>query len=199
MKKKLPFWNHNSAYYAWVRRKVTGCIRVLDVGCGDGTLAAYLAEDGRSVVGIDPDPDCIALARKVCPSSVRLEQTHLEDFASMGSFDAVIFCASLHHMDENAAIRHAMALLCPGGVLVIVGLAKPSRKADYVRDALRVVPSAVVTFFRRMRSAEEIGIPVSDDYTPMDTVRAIARKLLPGARLRHALHYRYLLEWRKPE
>ena len=196
--KKLPYWNHNTAYYAWISRKITGCIRVLDVGCGDGTLAAYLAEDGRSVVGIDPDPDCIALAKKVCPSSVRLERTRLETFVSMGSFDAVIFCASLHHMDEVAAIRHAMALLCPGGVLVIVGLAKPSRRRDRVRDALRVVPSAVVSFFRRMRSCEENGIPVSDDYTPMDTVCAIARKL-PGARLRHALHYRYLLEWRKPE
>ena len=37
--------------------------RVLDLGCGDGRLALGVAPFARSVVGIDPDPPLIAMAR----------------------------------------------------------------------------------------------------------------------------------------
>lgn len=50
----LPYWNHNAAYYPWIARMTEHCTSVLDVGCGDGTLARYLGRDGRSVTGIDP-------------------------------------------------------------------------------------------------------------------------------------------------
>ena len=42
-----------------VRRK-----RVIDVGCGDGRMALGCAPYASEVVGVDPDPDAIRLARK---------------------------------------------------------------------------------------------------------------------------------------
>jgi len=42
-----------------VRRK-----RVIDVGCGDGRMALGCAPYASEVVGIDPDPEAIRLARK---------------------------------------------------------------------------------------------------------------------------------------
>jgi ubiquinone/menaquinone biosynthesis C-methylase UbiE len=41
-----------------VRRK-----RVIDVGCGDGRMALGCAPYASEVVGVDPDPDAIRLAR----------------------------------------------------------------------------------------------------------------------------------------
>lgn len=37
---------------------------VLEIGCGDGRLTFVLARTARRVVGIDPDADAIALARR---------------------------------------------------------------------------------------------------------------------------------------
>jgi ubiquinone/menaquinone biosynthesis C-methylase UbiE len=41
-----------------VRRK-----RVIDIGCGDGRMALGCAPYASEVVGVDPDPDAIRLAR----------------------------------------------------------------------------------------------------------------------------------------
>ena len=38
--------------------------RVLDLGCGDGRFAIGVAPLAATVVGIDPDPEAIAAARK---------------------------------------------------------------------------------------------------------------------------------------
>ena len=125
------YWNHNAAYYPWVAAKTRGCRRVLDVGCGNGELALLLARDGRSVTGIDPSGECITAARARAGSgSVRFVCTSLEGFDAEGPYDAVVFVASLHHMDMRGAIARAKELLAAGGVIAVVGLASPSSVLD---------------------------------------------------------------------
>ncbi len=75
-------------------------MRVLDVGCGDGRTARRIARTARSVVGIDPDPERIALALKEepeegsCRVEFRVEDAVTIDFSSV-SLDAVVFTRSL--------------------------------------------------------------------------------------------------------
>lgn len=38
--------------------------RAVDLGCGTGTLAVLLARGGRQVIGIDPDPEMLRVARQ---------------------------------------------------------------------------------------------------------------------------------------
>ena len=192
-------WNHNAAYYPWVRRQLRGGRHILDVGCGEGSLVRFLAEPGRSVLGLDPDPGCIGRARsRACPAGVGFTEGTLEDFsAPAGSLDGVVFSASLHHMEPEPALRKASALLREGGILLVVGLAKPSGLGDLLLEGLRVLPSAAVTRLHSARSPETLGVPVSYALPPMPEVRALTRRLLPGAALRPALHYRYLLRWTK--
>ena len=58
----LKYWNHNAAYYPWIRKRLANCSSVLDVGCGDGSLAFYLDDGSKEIVGIDVDKDCISKA-----------------------------------------------------------------------------------------------------------------------------------------
>ena len=192
-----PYWNHNTAYYRWIEKRVPDAGRVLDAGCGDGSLAACLDNGRRTIVGIDADESCIARARSAVESpNVSFLCARFEEYLPEEPFDAVIFAASLHHMNMREALKKAKEILSPGGRLLIVGLAKPSSLPDYCLELLRVVPSKLLSALHSIRTAEEAGVPARYDFPPMSEIRRAAEDLLPGASIRYGLHYRYLLEWR---
>jgi len=94
--------------------------RVLDVGCGTGRLAQWLS--GRSelegnVVGVDPLPDRIALARERAPG-LRFEIGYAEDLAMFPdqSFDAVCLMSVFHWIaDKTKALAEIARVLCADG------------------------------------------------------------------------------------
>ncbi|MGD0702259.1 MAG: class I SAM-dependent methyltransferase [Trebonia sp.] len=82
---------------------------VLDVGAGDGTLVGAFRRHGREATGVDP---------YASGSSPHVRAVEFEDMA--GAWSAVIFWHSLEHLRRPvAALRHAAALVIPGGVLVV--------------------------------------------------------------------------------
>jgi SAM-dependent methyltransferase len=85
--------------------------RVLEVGCGQGELTTALQVAGYEPLGIDPRAPHGDLFRRVL----------LEDLdPGEGPFDAVVAVHSLHHMrDLDQALDRVLALLRPGGVLVL--------------------------------------------------------------------------------
>jgi SAM-dependent methyltransferase len=91
--------------------------RVLDVGCGEGRLAAALQARGYTVVGIDPDPDAVAGA---VGRGVEAVETELASFDDLAGFDAVVFSSSLHHMpDQRTAVDRVSSLITAAGVVVV--------------------------------------------------------------------------------
>ncbi len=94
--------------------------RVLEVGCGNGAVAAAMVRAGHEVVALDADPDMVATARG---RGVDARCVRWPEFAGEG-FDAVAFTRSLHHLrDLDAALRHAVDVLVPHGLLLIEDLA----------------------------------------------------------------------------
>jgi SAM-dependent methyltransferase len=92
--------------------------RVLDVGCGNGTLGSILINRGWKVDGIEPSKAACAEAvgRGVRARVGTLETLQVE----RGAYDAVIFHQSLEHIgDPRAAIREAFGALAPGGLITI--------------------------------------------------------------------------------
>jgi SAM-dependent methyltransferase len=91
--------------------------RILDLGCGDGVLAARLMALGCAVVGVDAAPDMVrgALARGV---DARVVDGQALGFES--AFDAVFSNAALHWMkaDPDAVIAGVARALRPGGRFV---------------------------------------------------------------------------------
>ncbi len=193
------YWNHNTAYYGWIKKNTANCRDILDVGCGDGSLVRYLEDSRRSISGIDIDEGCIKRALgEYGTANTNYICGDFETYNFGKEFDAVIFVASIHHMDMAAALNKAKAILKPGGMILIVGLAKPSNPLDWLVEALRVVPCVVISKVRHMQSSEDGGIPVSYDFQGMNEVREIADSLLPSSKIKYGLYYRYLLNWRSP-
>lgn len=75
--------------------------RILDLGCGDGTLTAQIAATGAVVVGIDSSPEMIAAAR-ARGLDARIGDATALTFA--GEFDAVFSNAVLHWIDDADAV-----------------------------------------------------------------------------------------------
>jgi trans-aconitate methyltransferase len=90
--------------------------RVLDLGCGDGTLALAMAARGARVVGVDASPAMVAAAR------ARGVDAHCADARELefdGEFDIVFSNAVLHWVrDPDAALAGIGRALVPGGRLV---------------------------------------------------------------------------------
>jgi len=99
--------------------------RVADLGCGTGTLAVLLAEDGYAVDGIDVSPEMVVRARAKAEAAGVAVDVRLGDANAPrldpASYDVVLSRHVLWAMDEPAAaLERWLALLAPAGVLVLV-------------------------------------------------------------------------------
>jgi len=195
------YWTHNTAYFDWILAHAKGRKRVLDVGCGDGLLVQRLAMVCGFAKGIEQHALCAYRAKKRTAEIPNADITHI-DFqnfdAVSGSFDAVIFVASLHHMELGFGIQKAKGLLAAGGVLLIVGLAKPNGAGDWIIEILRMVPARIGSILHGEIRGGNIGAPTVKPKMSLADIRRTAEKDLPGAVIRRGLYYRYLLKWIKP-
>jgi len=100
--------------------------RILEVGCGHGVLADYIAEKGARYVGVDLSDKMIRHARKAHGTTGEFilgdaERIPESGNVAKGSFDAVISMLSLQDMVSlDDAIRGASWSLKPGGRMVVL-------------------------------------------------------------------------------
>jgi 2-polyprenyl-3-methyl-5-hydroxy-6-metoxy-1,4-benzoquinol methylase len=93
--------------------------RVLDVGCGWGTLLKRFEKLGADVVGTDLDPAAVRFAREQLGLSAVTVGT-LEDVARDELFDVVCMFDFLEHpLDPLRQLEQAVALLAPQGIIAI--------------------------------------------------------------------------------
>jgi SAM-dependent methyltransferase len=87
--------------------------RILDVGCGEGTLTKKIVERGATVLGIDNSPEMIAAARAAGIDALLLPA---ENMTFSSEFDAAFSNATLHWvLEKEQAARAIYRALKPGG------------------------------------------------------------------------------------
>lgn len=193
------YWNHNTAYHPWLVR-IAGEHRgdVLDVGCGDGLLAQRLAPVSRSVVAIDSDPDAVrrAQGRLAGRDNVTIAERAFDAYdPGEIRFDLITFVATVHHMDLQATLCKARELLRPSGEIAVVGLSANKTALDWIWACLCM--PAVRIGSRLHRETPDVGLVMTDPRESLAEIRAVADGAIPGATVRRALYYRYLLRWRR--
>ncbi|WP_217169793.1 class I SAM-dependent methyltransferase [Streptomyces sp. AC512_CC834] len=108
--------------------------RLIDLGCGPGTIALGLVGLFGEVVGVDPDAGMIdAAAREAeergVTGKVRWIRARAEELpAGLGSFTVATLAQSFHWMDRESVAATVRGLLRPGGALVHISDVKtPTR------------------------------------------------------------------------
>jgi SAM-dependent methyltransferase len=102
-----------------------GTGRLLDCGCGPGSLTLLLAPLVAEAVGIDADPDMIAeagrAAERASIDNVSWRQLRAEELPSgLGRFRAVTFAQSFHWVDQRVVASAVRGMLDANGACVHV-------------------------------------------------------------------------------
>jgi ubiquinone/menaquinone biosynthesis C-methylase UbiE len=111
---------------------------VLDLGSGTGTLALWLKQrcPEAGVMGLDADPDVLALARRKA-AAARCDIEFVEGFSTElpfppDSFDTVLSTLFFHHLtgaDKRGTLAEVVRVLKPSGQLHVADWGKPSDPA----------------------------------------------------------------------
>jgi SAM-dependent methyltransferase len=105
--------------YAFIRRYACPPGRLLDLGCGDGTVLHLARRDGWDVRGVELFPEQTALLREKL--GLPVETSDIMSYrGEPARADVVVLTHVLEHLPEPVlALRRIRELLRPGGVAVL--------------------------------------------------------------------------------
>lgn len=112
--------------------------RVLDLGCGTGTLVVLLKRKypTAEIVGVDPDPKALQRAQKKVRRAgvaVQLDEGFADELPyEAGTFDRVLSSFMLHHLEEHErekTLREVLRVLKPAGTFHLLDFTGGEDKA----------------------------------------------------------------------
>jgi SAM-dependent methyltransferase len=202
-KLQLPeklWWDHNAWYRRWLLRQLPSRVgSALDVGCGHGVLARSIPAD--EVTAIDASARMI---ERASASGSRVRWIHGDVLThDLGQYDVVTAEASLHHLPLREGLTRLAELTKPGGTLIVVGLYMTATPADWAMEMVTLPANAIVGLAKAVNGTggkpNDVEMPVVMTAPTLNEIRAAAAEIVPGARIRRHVFWRYSLVWRAPE
>jgi SAM-dependent methyltransferase len=202
-------WNHNDHYHAFLLSQLPGrCGEALEVGCGTGAFSRLLARRCDRVLALDLSPEMVRVASEASADvpnlSFQVADALTWDFPA-GRFDAIASIATLHHLPLEPILRAMKQALRPGGTLLVLDLYQARSLADAVTIGMAVPVNAAMGLLRngRLRKPPEVRAAwdahwAHDVILPLSAIRSVSASVLPGARVRRHLYWRYSMVWKKP-
>jgi 2-polyprenyl-3-methyl-5-hydroxy-6-metoxy-1,4-benzoquinol methylase len=198
-------WDHNARYHRWILRQLPRRFdRALDVGSGSGDLARLLARRAAAVKGIDSDPVITAQAQRLTPAALPVTFAVADAISEFpaGSYDVITCVATIHHLPFTEALTSFRRHLAPGGTLVIVGLSRTQTLADHLISTAAIPANAAMGWLKNKGRPSLRPVSMTAPTRPadmtFDDILRETRDILPGARLRRRLFWRYTLVWNQP-
>ena len=203
-------WTANNHYHGFLLKHVPqNCEHALEIGCGTGAFARLLAKRCKRVVGLDLSSQMIGVARSRSSKFDNLE-FELADAMTwnfpQSRFDFICSIATLHHLQQRELFVKMKDALTPSGVLVVLDLVESNSLAERVLDVfgfgvsggLRLLHNGRLNPPAEVRKAwEQHG--KHDHYSTISQMRALAKEILPGARVTRHLLWRYSLVFRNTD
>jgi SAM-dependent methyltransferase len=217
---------HNDHYHDFLLRHTpSNCHNVLEIGCGTGGFARRLAEHCGAgstgilpalagsagilpaVLALDLSPEMIRLARERSSQFPNIE-FELADICNRSlpeeSFDCIASIATLHHLPYAETLLKMKAALKPGGVLLVLDLFEPAGLFDSLSNLVAIPVSVGLRLIhhgrllpRREERAAWAAHELHDRYPTMSEVHALCASILPGAKIKQHLLWRYSIVWEK--
>lgn len=198
-------WDHSLHYHRWILRQLPRRFeRALDVGSGSGDLARLLAGRADAVKAVDSDPVITAQAQKLTPAALPVTFSVADATAEFpaDSYDVITCVATIHHMPFVQTLTCLRRHLTPGGTLVIVGLSRAQTPVDHLLGVVAIPANAAMGLLKNKGRPSprpvSMTAPTRSPNMTFDDIVREARDVLPGARLRRRLFWRYTLVWSHP-
>ncbi len=155
-------------------------VRVLDVGCGQGTQLVRLARAGYEVVGLDPSDQLLHMASESLKSEddevrsrVQLRQGGIGEWRRAGlDFDVVCCHGVVMYLPSLAeAVRALVAACRPGG---LVSVLSKNRSNLALRAAMAGDWEGAVTAFDRRSYTNRLGVEGARSDDPEEVLAALS-------------------------
>ena len=200
-------WDHNSHYHRFLLRHVPAhCSQALELGCGSGAFARLLATRAQYVLALDLSPQmiCIARERSEHYANIDFQRADVRDWEFPAeSFDCISSIATLHHLPLEETLAKMKRALRVNGVLLVLDLYQASFSDIFT--SLAAIPLNLVLRYIKtghFRDPPEVRAAWAehgrhDSYLTLSQLRQRCEALLPGAKIRKLLFWRYSLIWKK--
>jgi SAM-dependent methyltransferase len=200
---------HNDHYHNFLLRHLpSSCRNVLEIGCGMGGFARRLAQRSERVLALDLSPEMIRIAHEHSAKFPNIEFELADVFSRpllVESFDCIASIATLHHLPYAEILLKMKAALKPGGVLLVLDLFEPAGLLDSLSNLLAIPVSVSLRLIHQHRLLPRREVRAAwaaherhDIYPTMSEVRALCEEILPGAKIKQHLLWRYSIVWHKP-
>jgi ubiquinone/menaquinone biosynthesis C-methylase UbiE len=201
-------WDHNSHYHGFLLRQLPPrCTEVLDVGCGSGAFSRLLAQRAERVLALDLSPRMIEIARERSRATPNVDFQVADATAwecPAARFDCIASIATLHHLPAGTTLTRMRGALKPEGTLIVLDLFQGEGLGDVLTSGLAIPVDVALRLIRtgRLRRPREVREAWAehgrhDSYLTLAQVRQVCGSVLPGARVRKHLLWRYSITWQK--